>query len=250
MHKKHGFGLVGILLIVVVIGVVGFAGWFVWNRQNNTVSKQDSSLSQSQQLNQELDKNNDETTEKSTIPEGWVLYKNEEFGFSIAYPQEIGQLNSRDFENSPNILEYLSADSEPNTFTDSSQGLFIISVEKIEGYIGYVSKYGLRLEYNDGNWVVSEKDYSYVNDEGKAIGSIYDIKVAKEINGHKVYDFYNGDEGCEGTSWVFKTTEAFISIDLPNICGSDGDTMAPPTEEAVEVYKAKSAEVLNTLSIY
>ncbi len=41
MHKKHGFGLVGILLIVVVIGVVGFAGWYVVisknSKQNNSI---------------------------------------------------------------------------------------------------------------------------------------------------------------------------------------------------------------------
>jgi hypothetical protein len=83
MKNQKGFlDLTLILALVIIIAVGGFVWWRVSNADEPTVA--DSTLKTTKTANtEELE---------PTIPEGWVEYVNEEFGFSFAYPAYWGQL--------------------------------------------------------------------------------------------------------------------------------------------------------------
>ena len=87
MHKKHGFGLVGILLVVVVIGFVGFAGWYVWNNQNAQNNVEDSTTVQRSQESQQENTTSPDTIEEE-VTSDWKDYKNTSQGFGFSYPSE------------------------------------------------------------------------------------------------------------------------------------------------------------------
>jgi len=67
-----------VLLVVVVLGGIGFAGWKVYDSKKTKQSAQTTNANQKEE-------------QKSTISEDWIEYKNEEYGFSFAYPKGWGR---------------------------------------------------------------------------------------------------------------------------------------------------------------
>ena len=93
MNQK-GFGLVEGLLIAMLVVVLAFSGWYIWNENQDEDSTTESTTSTdaSSQLTAE-------TEAEPTIPEGWVQYSNDLYGFSFIYPEEWGEAVSGRFND-------------------------------------------------------------------------------------------------------------------------------------------------------
>jgi hypothetical protein len=75
-----------VVLIVAVLAVAGFAGWRVYqsNKDKNNTAKQSGTADTTPQASE---------TPKSTTPEGFVEYENQELKFSFAYPEAWGDVS-------------------------------------------------------------------------------------------------------------------------------------------------------------
>lgn len=81
LKNRQGFTLVEVVLIIVTLAAIGLAGW-TWYQANQT---------------EEAANNGEETEEaeedeESNTQEGWTEYRNEELGFTFAYPEEWGEV--------------------------------------------------------------------------------------------------------------------------------------------------------------
>ncbi|HMT18971.1 MAG TPA: hypothetical protein PKD20_00200 [Candidatus Saccharibacteria bacterium] len=108
MHKKHGFGLVGILLAVVVIGFVGFAGWYVWSRNKKVESSSTSETKlttdetrTSQNINATTPEYKSSDYFTFSLPEAWKAFESdvsqENYGWSLQ-PLIVGNFSTASSE--------------------------------------------------------------------------------------------------------------------------------------------------------
>lgn len=91
LHKSQsGIAHLTLIGLVLVFAIVGFTGWRVWQvRQDNKKSaNQSDSASQSTSSSKPKEKIED----KNKLPEGFVEYTNQEYGFKFAYPKEWGEV--------------------------------------------------------------------------------------------------------------------------------------------------------------
>jgi type II secretory pathway pseudopilin PulG len=86
MNKQKGFTLVEGLLIVLIVSVVGFAGYTVWNNQQDDESENTDTVQQETEVQENNEQSEEISETASTVPEGWTSYKNNQYNFSFAYP--------------------------------------------------------------------------------------------------------------------------------------------------------------------
>ena len=83
IKNQKGFTGLEIILLVVVLGGVGFVGYRAYQAQPGKAPAQE-----------KVQPTQNKEVSKSSIPEGWIEYKNEEFGFAFAYPQAYGSVQA------------------------------------------------------------------------------------------------------------------------------------------------------------
>lgn len=237
--RSQGIAHLGLILgIVVVIAAVTFGGWYVW--QKNKDDKKSSDSTNSSQSNQSGD-----SEQESGIPEGYLLYESQEYGFSFAYPEQVGSLTISGSGN-PRILLYLKSADKENAFAPYTHSPLYVQVDKKDGFLARGGKYGPMLEFIDNKWIVSDKEDGDVLNGGYAVGSEFEAPVARTVSNTSVYDFSAGDEGCRWTSWVFHTNSTFVTITLPSVCADEIDSIP---QERLATYREVSDRVLSTLTI-
>lgn len=93
--KRNQIGSVGILSIVLILLVLGLGGFAAWRYfdENKTDTPQTSQQASS----------------ADELPEGFVLYENQEAGFSFGYPREWGEVRIEEFDSPSKGDTYLYA---------------------------------------------------------------------------------------------------------------------------------------------
>lgn len=82
-NSNHNLKIIIGILIVLLVATISIASFYIL-RTSNFFEKEQQINDSIYQKEQELD------LEESTIPDGWVEYKNIEFGFAFAYPKKYG----------------------------------------------------------------------------------------------------------------------------------------------------------------
>ncbi|MGH7158329.1 MAG: hypothetical protein ACREGD_04675 [Candidatus Saccharimonadales bacterium] len=239
-HKESGLAHVAIVaLVLIVIAAVAFGGWWVWER-----NKEDGKSSGSKNGSQ-TNQSGTDVEQEPKIPEGYIFYESQEFGFSFAYPEQVGSL-SVSSSGSPRTLLYVRSADKENVFAPYTRSPLSVQVDKKDGFLVHGGKYGPILEFVGNKWIVSDKEDGDVLNGGYAAGSEYEAPVARTIHGTPVYDFSAGDEGCRWTAWVFETNSAFVTIALPAVCADEIDSVP---EDRLAAYKEVSDQVLDTITL-
>ncbi len=215
MHKKHGFGLVGILLIVVVIGVVGFAGWYVWSR-NKTI---DNTPQQNRDNDATTEENDEFNKNDLDIPEGWVEFKNNELGIKFIHPDNwlvddpFGNVTygAKKILHTPEVNKD-KADYEKCEIRGCDYAYYLelsewdnINIESARGG----SSLGMKTSY------LNLKDY--LSDEA----AIKKMTNELSVNGIDVFEVKISDVS-EYYGILFQKGEKVIELGFPNVYASEG----------------------------
>src|SRR4051812_42276258 len=91
--SQSGFSHLLILLTVIVLGFIGLVGWKVFYINRRAIPNNDSVLTNnhaSLPINPGV----------SSVPTGFMAYKNKELGLKFAYPKEWGTANEQPIEPS------------------------------------------------------------------------------------------------------------------------------------------------------
>ena len=236
-RREAGLAHTGLVLAVIVLtAALALAGWWVWHKNSQT----DKSTTNENSMT-----SSDQNQEEPQIPANFTVYDNRDFGFSFAYPEQIGPLSITSSDN-PNVLLFARSKITQNAFAPHTQSFLDVEARKKEGYATGAGKYGPILEPKNGKWIVSSKENGDDFNGGYKIGTEYEVQVARTINSIPVYDFSFGDEGCYHTGWVFQLNNAFVRIDLPSVCADEIDDIP---QDRLNSYKEVSEKVLNTLTI-
>ncbi len=172
MHKKHGFGLVGILLVVVVIGVVGFAGWFVWDQQNTSSSESSDNKKESSE------------TKDNKITSSNARVELEDLGVAVEDNESRGLVlhttSYKDTFEKQHTLYYISLENNPYE-SECGNPISIYAAEEAvaTGPLGQGNDPSLVFKEVDGNW------YS-VGVGDRYSGEQY-CKSGKEVEGYKEF---------------------------------------------------------------
>lgn len=107
--SQSGIAHLTIIGLILILSIVGFTGWRVWQvRQDNKKSaNQSDGVSQSMSNSKPKEK----TEDKNKLPDGFVEYTNQEYGFKFAYPKEWGEVA---VQKEPGYTTY-TYDSEPKS---------------------------------------------------------------------------------------------------------------------------------------
>lgn len=219
MNKnQRGFSTIEALLIIVVLGLIGFAGWFMWQKNNdNKTSDKQTKSSQKESPK--------ETKKTFTVPEGYMTYTNEEFGFSFAYPQEWGKLSPPSDSNFGYSLMSKYIGDEP-LGTSRLQGWFGIDMAKTDSFTLSTGKYGASVAPTkvDGKYIWKVTRVNPANTTDK-VGDTYPIKTTTGASGTTIYDSSSVDEGAHHSTWAFEAKGMFITVDLPAILHGEMDAV-------------------------
>lgn len=237
-RQEQGIAHPGMIIaILLFIAAIAFGGWWVWQKNKDENLKEIPNSSTQGNQNQE---------EVLKLPDGFQFYENNEFGFSFAYPKQLGPLTPGNTAGNSNTLLFIHSEDNKNAFAPHTQSPLYVQINKTDGFSTRSGKYGPILEYNNGTWFVSSKDGGSVLNGGHAIGSEYKPKIARTINGTPVYDLSFTDEGCYRTAWVFRLEPSFTTITLPVVCA---DEIGAIPQERLMRYEEVSDQVLETLII-
>jgi hypothetical protein len=84
-NKQSGFSIGLVILIIAIVLLTGAVGWLVWDRiQNNKVVTM---------TTEPVTEKKPESTK--AIPDGFVEYKNQEYGIKFVYPKEWGEVSTQ-----------------------------------------------------------------------------------------------------------------------------------------------------------
>ncbi len=88
--SQSGVAHLTVIGLLLVFAVVGFTGWRVWqvNQDNKKSASQSDGASQSTSSSKPKEK----TEDKNKLPDGFIEYANQEYGFKFAYPKEWGEV--------------------------------------------------------------------------------------------------------------------------------------------------------------
>lgn len=238
--REKGLAHLGLIIaVVVVVAAVAFGGWYVWDKNKN--DKNSDGKNNSSQNNG----SDNESGEESKIPKGYIVYENKEFGFSFAYPEEVGALMAANSENSDIVLYARSADNK-DAFAPYTSSSLDVQINKKDGFLTRAGKYGPILEFKNGKWIVSDKEGGDILNAGYTIGAEYKPSVVRTIKGISIYDLSFADEGCHRTVWVFERSSTFVTVTLPSVCADEIDAIP---QERLAGYREVSDEVLATLMV-
>jgi type II secretory pathway pseudopilin PulG len=111
--NQSGFSVVEGLLILVIVGILCGTGWYVWN-SNKKTNDILNSADKSSNVTAKSSKQSETKKEEFKLPDGYVWYKYDKLGFSVAYPKEWGDLTA---PTDPNFKGYTvltkSIDNKP-----------------------------------------------------------------------------------------------------------------------------------------
>ena len=207
-QNQSGFSITHFLLVLLIIGALGFAGWRVYEaRQEDNSPKKNSNDSTTQK---------EEPAEKEiyTVPDGYVIYENKEIGFKFAYPEQWGKLT-------PNTESEYDLDVEGPEIPLTSDGLntslrvFAAKVDSFRMSVRYKGRVIQRPEATGGTyvWKVAEA----IDLPDVKVGEPYEFqpKVAFQLDGLVVYDFWTGHATATWHSWAFAVGDYFVGIEAP-----------------------------------
>ncbi len=162
MKKQDGFSAAEGLLIIIVVTIIGFGGWHVRSRQDDSendssvdsISSYEDCVAAGYPIAESLppqcsvpggpgfiqgaedksqDSKNSESTNESD-PDGWVSYANEEFGFSLDYPEQQGKDQVSENDYTDNVNESaggkhisIDVDSETDIWITAETSDFFVS---------------------------------------------------------------------------------------------------------------------------
>lgn len=82
MEKKKSYYIVFIVFIFILLGVIGYFVFY---------DKEEAKAPTNEDAVEDISEQSNKTKEVDTS--GWLTYENEEYGFSLKYPKEWGELN-------------------------------------------------------------------------------------------------------------------------------------------------------------
>jgi type II secretory pathway pseudopilin PulG len=167
MNKQKGFTLVEGLLIVLILSVVGFAGFTVWNNQQSDEAE----LIETSQIEQKNNEQAQETVDEiSSIPDGWVLYEDETYGFSFIHPETWGELSAVKSDQYDGVYYGLS-------FSENDVYGSVVGSDRT--YVGSPRGGGLGEIFEDENF----SDYVRTNIESERLAKSGDTRYSTNIFG-------------------------------------------------------------------
>ncbi len=252
--NQNGFSLPHILLFLVVVAVLGFAGWRVYDAQKNA----NGSLSDVGDSNKVVKQEKKEAAYKPVIPDGWKTYTNSEYGFSFAYPQEWGDLQSaapgHGSDYDPYWLLFLKSANIDQRDKYGIEGSLMMSVVSLDFKEFRIVKAGTPLEYkteDGGHWVASTK-VDLESDDLKP-GDKALVPVEKKINGTDIFRVEGNYECDQNAEWWFATKKGIIQISMPHFNKYVGDStgVCSSTGQVSEEYWQNTyKQILDSIDIF
>jgi hypothetical protein len=262
MNKNQkGIGAVEILLILVIIGILSGTGWYVYN-SNKKTNYLLNSAENTKILNPKSIKKNTENNRysyKPIIPNGWKVYNNSEYGFSFAYPQEWGNLQTTkpglgsDYD--PYWLLYTQSRQIDQHDSSGIKGNLDVSVVSMNFKEFRTVKAGTPLEYvNKGSsefWIASTK--VDVESDNYKPGDKVPIPIEKKINSKSIFHIEGNYECNQNAEWWFAAAKGIVQIAMPRFSpiGGEPTGVCSGTKQISDTYwKSVYEQIVDTINIF
>ena len=176
------------------------------------------------------------------VPADYTVYRDDQYGFSFAFPARWGRLAGRD------QLRYTL---ETAGTLNNLQGSMELS------HYGLDAKFRPKLSDAGPTLVPTATDGTIswkVGDDsapgaGYKVGDTYKAAVARTVGTTTIYDLPLSDSGAIATMWVFATKQGYVQIVMPYLLAADAKQKMPSTADTA-AYNQLKHTILQTFQIF
>lgn len=248
LFDTRGFSIRQLGVAVAVIAFMGASAGLVVRAIRADAPEKPIVAVEGKKVKEELTAKPSEFTPAAVIPEGYTVYRNDDYGFSFAYPSTWGQLTSSG-------KDIVATGDVTKIGSDTHGSLIVATYEAGQMFrpVPYVSGPTLRPIVAGGmiSWKVVAVTPAY---DGYSLGDNYVAKVARVVpNGGagrdvSVYEFTTTKDGTTTTSWIFVTPKGFVHIAVPYLSEAyDYDNHPIPGDK--EGYVSLKKTILQSIEI-
>lgn len=190
--------------------------------------------------------NSTDNSQQNAALTGYSAYKNQNLGFTFAYPKEWGSLTESTPASDNVVLAAATADTTGKNGAEIS-GKVQLTVSKKEGYQVVAAKAGPTVQPNNQGGTYTWKVTAIEpGDTTHKVGDAYPVPIARKAGSLTVFDFTNHDNSCTQARWVFEANGGYVELTAPSLCPkTPGGTVSAQSQTD---YKAITENLLNSIA--